>query len=125
MRTEFEIFEQTMAFVLNGMEVPKEKWYLYILQQLGREGWEQWNASLKQTVHESDLDQVFRAFEKGFKIAETYMTFRSMYLSSAKQGANKSAAALATWVEDLVTQCEWLERERERRKAHRPLLSCH
>ena len=36
MRTEFEIFEQTMAFVLNGMEVPKEKWYLYKLQQLGR-----------------------------------------------------------------------------------------
>ena len=73
----------------------------------------------------ADPDQVFRAFKKGFEIAETYWTFRSMYLSSAKQGANKSAAALATWVEDLVAQCEWLERERERRKAHRPLLSCH
>ena len=40
MRTEFKIFEQTTAFILNGMEVPKDKWYLYILQQLGREGWE-------------------------------------------------------------------------------------
>ena len=107
-----------MAFILNGMEVPKEKWYLYILQQLGREGWEQWNASLKQTVCESDPDQVFRAFKKGFEIAETYWTFRSMYLSSAKQGANKSAAALATWVEDLAAQCEWLEREREREGRH-------
>ena len=47
MRMEFDIFEQTLDFMLNGMEIPKEKWYLYILQQLGREGMEQWNASIK------------------------------------------------------------------------------
>ena len=40
MRMEFDIFEQTLDFVLTGMEIPKEKWYLYILQQLGREGME-------------------------------------------------------------------------------------
>ena len=117
MRSVFEIFKQTMAFILNGMEVPKEKWYLYILQQLGREGWECWNASLKQTVHEADLDQVFRAFKKSLEIAETYCTFRSMYLSSAKQGANESVAALATRVEDLVAQYEWPERVRENKAA--------
>ena len=27
-----EIFWQTLTFVLEGMEIPEEKWYLYILQ---------------------------------------------------------------------------------------------
>ena len=72
MRMEFDIFEQTSDFVLNGMEIPKDKWYLYILQQLGREGMEQWNASIKDTVHTDNLDQIFKAFKKGFEIAETY-----------------------------------------------------
>ena len=43
-----------MAFVLNGIEVPKEKWYLYILQQFGIEGWERWNASIEASVTETD-----------------------------------------------------------------------
>ena len=102
MWTEFEIFEQTIVFILNGMEIPKKKWYLYILQQLGREGWEHWNTSIKQTVQESDPDQIFRAFKKGIEIIETYWTFKSMYPCSAQQGTNKSAAALATRVKDLV-----------------------
>ena len=38
MRMEFDIFWGTLTFVLEGMEIPKDKWYLYILQQLGREG---------------------------------------------------------------------------------------
>ena len=38
MRMEFDIFEQTLDFMLTGMEIPKKKWYPYILQQLGREG---------------------------------------------------------------------------------------
>ena len=38
MRMEFDIFWKTLKFVLGGMEIPEDKWYLYILQQLGREG---------------------------------------------------------------------------------------
>ena len=37
---EFDIFQQTLEFVLTGMEIPEKKWYLFILQQLGREGME-------------------------------------------------------------------------------------
>ena len=37
MRMEFDIFEQTLDFMLTGMEIPKKKWYLYILQQFSRE----------------------------------------------------------------------------------------
>ena len=37
---EFDIFEQSLEFVLTGMEIPEVKWYLYILQQFGREGME-------------------------------------------------------------------------------------
>ena len=28
MRMEFDIFEQTLDFMLTGMEIPKKKWYL-------------------------------------------------------------------------------------------------
>ena len=38
MRMEFDIFRGTLLFILDRMEIPKDKWYLYILQQLGREG---------------------------------------------------------------------------------------
>ena len=41
MRMEFDIFWQALEFVPTGMEIPREKWYLYILQQFGREGMEQ------------------------------------------------------------------------------------
>ena len=34
MRMEFDIFWETLKFVLGGMEIPEDKWYLYILQQL-------------------------------------------------------------------------------------------
>ena len=50
MTMEFEIFRQTLIFMLNGMEIPEDKWYLYILQQLCREGMERWNASIKQCM---------------------------------------------------------------------------
>ena len=40
MRKEFDIFWQTLKFVLKGIEIPELKWYFYILQQLGREGME-------------------------------------------------------------------------------------
>ena len=36
MRMEFDIFEQTLEFMLTGMEIPKKNWYPYILQQFGR-----------------------------------------------------------------------------------------
>ena len=51
MTLEFDIFHQTLAFMLEGMEIPKDKWYLYILQQLGREGMERWTTSIEATVN--------------------------------------------------------------------------
>ena len=69
---EFHIFEQTLEFVLMGMEIPEEKWYLYILLQLGREGMEQWNASIKDTVHLNNPHSIIKAFKKGFELEETY-----------------------------------------------------
>ena len=62
-----------------------------------------------------NLEQIFKTFKKDFEIAETYWTYRSLYLSSAKQSPSESVAALATRVKDLVAQCEWPEREREGR----------
>ena len=66
-------------------------------------------------MHLDDLATIFKAFRKGFEIEETYWTYRSLYLSSAKQCPGETAAALVTRVEDLVAQCKWPDGEKEGR----------
>ena len=105
MMLEFDIFYQTLAFVLEGMEIPKDKWYLYILQQLGREGMDRWTTSIEATVNKKDPLEIINAFKKGYELEETYWMYRSLYLSSEKQGRGEMAAALTTRVEDLVNLC--------------------
>ena len=116
MRMEFDIFWQTLKFVLEGMEIPEAKWYLYILQQLGREGMGRWTTSIKASVNKEDPITIITAFKKGYELEETYWTYRSLYLSSEKQGRGESAAALATRVEDLVSMCKWPDNQKEERR---------
>ena len=113
---EFDIFQQSLEFVLTGMEIPERKWYLYILQQLGRDRMERWHSSIKDQVDISDPRAIIKAFKKGFELEETYWTYRSIYLSSSKQAKGESAAALATRVEDLVNLCKWPDAEKEQRR---------
>ena len=115
MTMEFDIFYQTLAFVLEGMEIPKDKWYLYILQQLGRKGMERWTTSMEATVNKKDPLEIINAFKKGYELEETYWTYQSLYLSSEKQGRGETAAALATRVEDLVNLCKWPAEQKELR----------
>ena len=115
MMLEFDIFYQTLAFVLEGREIPKDKWYLYILQQLGREGMEQWTTSIEATVNKKDPLEIINAFKKGYELEETYWMYRSLYLSSEKQGRGETAAALATRVEDLVNLYKWPAKQKELR----------
>ena len=42
--------------------------------------------------------------------------YRSLYLSSEKQGRGESAAALTTRVEDLVSMCKWPDNQKEERR---------
>ena len=116
MRMEFDIFWQTLKFVLEGMEIPKDKWYLYILQQLGREGMEQWTTSIEATVNKKDPLAIINTFKKGYELEETYWMYRSLYLSSEKQGRGETAAALTTRVEDLVSMCKWPDDQKEQRR---------
>ena len=115
MTLEFDIFYQTLAFMLEGMEIPKDKWYLYILQQLSREGMERWTTSIKATVNKKDPLEIINTFKKGYELEETYWMYRSLYLSSEKQGQGEMAAALATRVEDLVNLCKWPAEQKELR----------
>ena len=107
MRMEFDIFWGTLSFVLDGMDIPKDKWYLYILQQLGREGMQHWTTSIEATVRKEDPLAIIKAFKKGYELEETYWMYRSLYLSSEKQGRGEMAAAPTTRVEDLVSMCKW------------------
>ena len=59
---------------------------------------------------------IINAFKKGYELEETYWTYRSLYLSSEKQGRGETAAALATRVEDLVSMCKWLDDQKEQRR---------
>ena len=111
MRMEFDIFWQTLEFVLDGMDIPRDKWYLYILQQLGREGMQRWTTSIEATVNKEDPLAIIKAFRKGYELEETYWT----YLSSEKQGRGETAAALATRVADLVNLCKWPDEQKEQR----------
>ena len=97
------------------MEIPRDKWYLYILQQLGREGMERWTTSIKASVNKEDPIAIITAFKKGYELEETYWTYRSLYLSSEKQGRGESVATLATRVEDLVSMCKWPDNQKEER----------
>ena len=115
MRMEFDIFWQTLTFMLEGMEIPNDKWYLYILQQLGREGMERWTTSIEATVNKKDPLAIINVFKKGYELEETYLTYQSLYLSSEKQGRGESGAALATRVEDLVSMCKWPDDQKEQR----------
>ena len=115
MRMEFDIFWQTLSFVLDGMDIPRDKWYLYILQQLGREGMQRWTTSIEATVNKEDPLAIIKAFKKGYELEETYWTYRSLYLGSEKQGRGETAAALATRVEDLVNLCKWPDQQKEQR----------
>ena len=65
MRMEFDIFWGTLSFVLDGMDIPRDKWYLYILQQLGREGMQRWTTSIEATVRKEDPLAIIKAFKKG------------------------------------------------------------
>ena len=116
MRMEFDIFWGTLSFVLDGMDIPKDKWYLYILQQLGREGMQCWTTSIEATVRKEDPLAIIKAFKKGYELEETYWTYRSLYLSSEKQGRGETVAALATRVEDLVSMCKWPDEQKEQRR---------
>ena len=72
MTMEIDTFWQTLKFVLEGMDIPKDKWYLYILQQLGREGMERWTTSIEATVNKTDPLAIINAFKKGYEMEETY-----------------------------------------------------
>ena len=115
MTMEFDIYWQTLTFVLEGMEIPRDKWYIYIIQQLGREGMERWTTSIEATVPKTDPQAIINTFKKGYELQETYWTYRSLYLSSEKQGRGETAAALTTRVEDLVSMCKWPDAEKEQR----------
>ena len=72
----------------------------------------------KHRSHSQQKDPlaIINAFKKGYELEETYWTYRSLYLSSEKQGRGELAAALATRVEDLVSMCKWLDDQKEQRR---------
>ena len=67
-------------------------------------------------VNQKDPLAIIKAFKKGYELEETYWTYRSLYLSSEKQGRGETAVALATRVEDLVSMCKWPDDQKEQRR---------
>ena len=57
----FKQWEQRMKVLLKGYEIPEAKWHMYILNNLGNEGWARWN-TISKKVNPADGEEVFRAF---------------------------------------------------------------
>ena len=70
----------------------------------------------ESVINKNDPHAIIKAFKKGYELEETYWTYRSLYLSSEKQGRGESAAALTTRVEDLVSMCKWPDNQKEQRR---------
>ena len=111
----FEQWEQRMRVLLDGYEIPEEKWLMYILNNLGDEGWARWS-TISKTVDAKKGNEIFKAFKKGMEISDTYWSARKAYLSGVRQGPKETAAELAVRVEDMVLQGKWLENETQNRR---------
>ena len=92
-----------MKVLLKGYEIPEDKWHMYILNNLGDEGWAHWN-TISKKVNPADGEEVFKAFRKGMEISDTYWSARKAYLSGVNQGPTETAAELAVRIEDMVLQ---------------------
>ena len=82
---------------------------------LAERGWSN-GLQASTTVNKADPLAIINAFKKGYELEETYWMYRSLYLSSEKQGRGETAAALATRVEDLVSMCKWPDNQKEQRR---------
>ena len=83
---------------------------------LAERGCSNGTTSIEATVNKKDPLAIIKVFKKGYELEETYWTYRSLYLSSKKQGRGETAAALTTRVEDLVSMCKWLDDQKEQRR---------
>ena len=111
----FEQWEQRMRVLLDGYEIPEEKWLMYILNNLRDEGWARWS-TISKTVDAKKGNEIFKAFKKGMEISDTYWSARKAYLSGVRQGPKETAAELAVRVEDMVLQGKWPENETQNRR---------
>ena len=111
----FEQWEQRMRVLLDGYEIPEEKWLMYILNNLGDEGWARWS-TISKKVDAKKGNEIFKAFKKGMEISDSYWSARKAYLSGVRQGPKETAAELAVRVEDMVLQGKWPENETQNRR---------
>ena len=99
-----------MRVLLDGYEIPEHKWLMYILNDLGDEGWARWS-TISKKVDAMQGNEIFKAFKKGMEISDSYWAARKVYLSGVKQGPRETATELAVRVEDMILQGKWPENE--------------
>ena len=111
----FEQWEQWMRVLLDGCEIPEDKWLMYILNNLGDKGWARWS-TISKKVDAKQGNEIFKAFKKGMEISDSYWAAQKAYLSSVRQGPRETAAELAVRVKDMVLQGKWPENETQNRR---------
>ena len=100
-----------MTVLLQGYEIPEEKWHMWILNHVANEGWTHWKTIKEKKVDHTKGKEVFKAFHKGMEISDSYWTARKAHLSRVKQCPKETAAKLAVRVEDMVLQGRWPDSE--------------
>ena len=71
----FEELEEQMTVLLEGQDVPPVEWHMYIITQLGKEGWSHWR-TIKDKVNKDVQKEVVTEFRKGMEISDSYWTAR-------------------------------------------------
>ena len=80
----FEQWEQRMRVLLDGYEIPEEKWLMYILNNLGDEGWARWS-TISKTVDAKKRNEISKLSRKAWRFQTLIGPARKAYLSGVRQ----------------------------------------
>ena len=109
-------FKTRMQHFLRYTHCPKGEELCAILLYTGDEASNHWETLKFKCEDMIDVDKVWAVFDGSFEKSGTFWQYREEYLSDFRQGPNKTAAELDLSIRTLVTKCQFLEAERDRRR---------
>ena len=109
-------FKTRMQQFLRYTHCPRGEELCAILLYAGDEASNRWETLKFKCDDEDDVDKVWAVFDGSFEKSGTFWQYREEYLSDFRQGPNETAAELDLNIRTLVTRCQFLEDERDRRR---------
>ena len=109
-------FKTRMQHFLRYTHCPKGEELCAILLYAGDEASNHWETLKFKCEDIENVDKVWAVFDGSFEKCDTFWQYREEYLSDFRQGPNETAAELDLSIRTLVTKCQFLKDERDRRR---------